>query len=209
MAEANTKMAGSTVRVDGYRATSKFTKRSVECLNIFSGACEAKEQDGFVKYVDVDIFGRCSNTSLCRQPNTSADCLTPELNKYKFYLSFENSFCKDYFTEKLLRLFLPNINVVPVVRGGADYDRSIPENTFINADSFKTAKDLAMFLKNLSSDVERYSDILRAKDQYRFLRTPNFYCTICNKLRNASIKPKVYDSKAWLEEQCRDPKKFK
>ncbi|XP_059147859.1 alpha-(1,3)-fucosyltransferase C-like [Physella acuta] len=160
------------------------------------------------KYVDVDVFGRCSNISLCRQPSASADCLTKEFNKYKFYLSFENSICKDYVTEKLFRVFLPNINVVPVVRGGADYARNIPEDTFIDASNFETAKDLALYLKSLSADDLRYSEVLRAKDQYRLARTPNVYCTVCNKLRNASLKPKVYDINGWLVEQCRDPKTF-
>ncbi|XP_059153268.1 alpha-(1,3)-fucosyltransferase C-like [Physella acuta] len=160
------------------------------------------------KYVDVDVFGRCSNASICRQPNASAHCLTLQFNTYKFYLSFENSICKDYITEKLFRVFLPNINVIPVTRGGADYARNIPEGTYVDANKFNTAKDLALYLKSMSTDVERYSEMLRAKDQYRLVNRPNVYCTVCNKLRNARLKPKVYDIKDWLERQCRNPNSF-
>ena len=42
---------------------------------------------------------------------------------YKFYLSFENSLCVDYITEKLWRILY--FNVVPVVLGAADYSQFV------------------------------------------------------------------------------------
>lgn len=56
--------------------------------------------------------------------------------KYKFYLSFENSICKDYATEKLFRNFGHRVQVVPVVRGGFDYDKTLPPEVDINARHF-------------------------------------------------------------------------
>lgn len=40
-------------------------------------------------------------------------------NKYKFFLSFENTFCNDYVTEKLFSILL--LNIVPIVFGGVGY----------------------------------------------------------------------------------------
>jgi alpha-1,3-fucosyltransferase len=40
---------------------------------------------------------------------------------YKFYLSFENSLCSDYVTEKFWKIL--NFNIVPIVLGGANYEK--------------------------------------------------------------------------------------
>ncbi|CAG2163711.1 unnamed protein product, partial [Oppiella nova] len=52
------------------------------------------------KYIDVDIYGRCGHYECPRDDS----CLKMITKKYKFYLSFENSLCKDYVTEKLFRI---------------------------------------------------------------------------------------------------------
>nr|XP_037877562.1 alpha-(1,3)-fucosyltransferase C-like [Bombyx mori] len=51
--------------------------------------------------------------------------------KYYFYLSFENSFGEDYVTEKLLHAL--EFDAVPVVYGGANYTRFMPEGIYLNA----------------------------------------------------------------------------
>ena len=48
------------------------------------------------KHIDVDIYGKCGSLSCPNVP----DCLGVLNKTYKFYLSFENSNCKDYITEK-------------------------------------------------------------------------------------------------------------
>ena len=50
------------------------------------------------KYVPVDIYGDCGELKC---PNkTVPDCHKLLTQRYKFYLSFESSICKDYITEK-------------------------------------------------------------------------------------------------------------
>lgn len=70
-----------------------------------------------------------------------------------FYLSFENSICKDYITEKFWRM--KNL-IVPVVLNRAIYDVDVLKGTFIAASDFDSPSSLAMYLKNLSSDKEEY-----------------------------------------------------
>ena len=43
---------------------------------------------------------------------------------YKFYLSFENSFCTGYVTEKFYKAL--ELDIIPVVMGGADYKARAP-----------------------------------------------------------------------------------
>ena len=50
------------------------------------------------KHMNVDIYGACGQLSC---PRSSSKCYDMLKTDYKFYLSFENSNCKDYITEKL------------------------------------------------------------------------------------------------------------
>ena len=49
------------------------------------------------KYISVDIYGHCG-TKQC--PRKNKKCFEMLNTDYKFYLSFENSNCRDYITEK-------------------------------------------------------------------------------------------------------------
>ena len=52
------------------------------------------------KHIGVDIYGQCGNLTCPRQNEgrwvSGPVCYEMIGKKYKFYLSFENSFCKDY-----------------------------------------------------------------------------------------------------------------
>lgn len=63
------------------------------------------------KHIQVDIYGACGS-KIC--PRDSDECWKQLQRDYKFYLSFENSNCKDYITEKLFENALGN-NIVPIV----------------------------------------------------------------------------------------------
>lgn len=71
----------------------------------------------------VDFYGQCYN------PSCEGECGKTEGDKcfakiepdYYFYLSFENSMCEDYVTEKIL--IATKHYAVPIINGGADYNR--------------------------------------------------------------------------------------
>ncbi|BFZ14328.1 hypothetical protein BsWGS_17367 [Bradybaena similaris] len=155
------------------------------------------------KYIDVDIFGECGkpcsyNNYLCY--NWPA--------KYKFYLSFENSLCADYVTEKFFKLFIDDLFVIPVVRGGTDYDKYFPSFTYINAAHFAKAKDLALHLKHLASDLKTYSKYLEYKDLYRTVERSKPGCNFCAFLISHRFpEPKTYNLTLWAEQgRCHEPK---
>ncbi|CAG5125889.1 unnamed protein product [Candidula unifasciata] len=161
-----------------------------------------KEMQVNQKYIDVDIGGACGHP--CSRSHLNCDNWATE---YKFYLSFENSHCKDYVTEKFFKLFEQNVHVIPVVRGSADYNKYFPEFTFINTADFKTAKDLALHLKHLASDLQTYSKYLEYIDLY--LKSPNIdhLCGICSFVQTHELPAsKAYNLRRWINDNhCYNP----
>ena len=114
-------------------------------------------------YIPVDVFGGCGR----RCPDTP-DLCGKDMGQYHFYLSFENSFCTDYFTEKFFKLFDEHMHtVIPVTRSGADYDNFFPNDIFINAAKFRGADELGKHLKYLTETPVQMAKLIEAKAPYR------------------------------------------
>ncbi|XP_012282083.1 alpha-(1,3)-fucosyltransferase C [Orussus abietinus] len=144
----------------------------------------AKELKNFM---DVDIYGRCG-TLECSRDNSSA-CQRMLDKDYFFYFAFENSLCPDYVTEKVFNAM--QVNVVPVVYGGADYPSILPPGSFVDVQDFQSPKELAEFLKALAKDSKRYLDYFRWKARYKVdLNAMNFNCELCKALHE-NRKPQV------------------
>ena len=143
-------------------------------------------------YIQVDIYGNCGPFKCPR----STDCLKMLSNDYKFYLSFENSLCKDYVTEKFFNAL--HYNVVPVVFGGADYWRYAPSDSYINVHDFASVKLLSDYLKYLMANKTAYEQYFnwqrRNLDHFTPKQTP--WCELCEKLHDISI-PKSGYSDVW------------
>ena len=88
------------------------------------------------KYVQVDVYGACG-TKKCpdahRNGTKQKDCRAILADQYKFFLSFENSLCRDYISEKFFSTIV--FNTVPVVHGGGQYDHFVrtSNNSISNA----------------------------------------------------------------------------
>jgi len=148
--------------------------------------------------------------------------------QYKFYLSFENSFCNDYGTiPKILDLFsilliflklvtekffsILKMDVVPVVFGAADYRSIAPEHSYIDALAFSSPAKLAEYLHLLDSNDELYLDYLEWKSNYRVeagveQMARHAFCDLCAKLNREDEPRKVYEFMApyWsVSTQCK------
>ncbi|XP_011308371.1 alpha-(1,3)-fucosyltransferase C [Fopius arisanus] len=152
------------------------------------------------KHVDVDIYGRCGSEMKCPK---GEDCFRKIVEpEYFFYLSFENSLCQDYVTEKLSNALMHN--VVPVVYGGADYGSSAPPNSYINTLDFRSPKELAQFLIRLTKNPSKYAEYFRWKRYYEIVPgTQLAICRLCKYLHGAKGS-KVYNSMAdwYLKGKC-------
>ena len=97
------------------------------------------------KHVPVDVFGKCGNPLNCTKGRD--ECFVEIASSYQFYLSFENSLCKDYATEKLFRALASDL--VPVVMGGANYSKIVPPKSIINVQDFPSSEVLGKELMRL------------------------------------------------------------
>ncbi|CAM1331782.1 FUT7 (predicted) [Pycnogonum litorale] len=132
------------------------------------------------KYINIDFYG--PQEKLKCPKNQSGRCLAMIDNKYKFYLSFENSICLDYITEKAyIHVGRPT---VPVVYGGADYKRLLPPNSYIDVGHFKTAKELAEYLLFLDKNDYLYMRYFDWMLKGRWVDDRRLWCTLCEKLTN-------------------------
>ena len=159
-----------------------------------------------MKYINVDIFGSCSKyfnqTETC--PKSSLEC-SLKLQRYKFLLAFENSFCNDYITEKYWYISLDH-SVIPVVMGGASYENeelAIP-GSFINVADFESVEALAIFLLRLNSNDTAYNEYFRWKRKFKPMLPESWTCKICSTLHNDSLPAKVYNMEDFwgIEKNC-------
>ena len=150
-----------------------------------------------MKYIKVDIFGSCANKfnqhELC--PRGSQKC-NQKLQRYKFYLSFENSFCIDYITEKYWINALSH-NIIPVVMGGASYEdeRLAIPGSFINVVDFESVEALAKYLVYLNANDTAYNEYFWWKKEFKVVWSLDSWpCMVCKALNNDSLPAKVYDN---------------
>ena len=130
------------------------------------------------KYIDVDVYGYCG-THECREYGDG--CYRMVEQKYKFYLSFENSLCRDYVTEKLFNLL--QYSIIPVVYGDSQYYRSmLPPKSYIDARNFTTVRELASFLSQVGNDDQLYRSYFDWKHYYESITEIDTFCELAKAL---------------------------
>lgn len=163
------------------------------------GARNGRRQyaDELGKYIQVDIYGACGPNKCPR--HNAEHCFNMLDKDYKFYLSFENSNCRDYITEKFFVNGLSH-DVVPIVMGAHpnDYKRAAPPHSFIHIEDFDSPKDLAEYLHKLDKNDDLYNEYFQWKGTAGTVNT-FYWCRICSMLHSApDHKPISYrDINRW------------
>ena len=169
--------------------------------------CNASSQrmklvDQLKKHIPVDKYGECAKG---RIPRVQFDSV---LKPFKFYLSFENSFCRDYITEKFYNIVsMPDTYIIPVVLGAGDYDRILPKSAYIDVRDFSSTVELGKHLmyinQNNTAFMEYFSWKTHTECQYSF---DFFYMQISRAIKKIHGKHNILSStnlsKVFGQETC-------
>ncbi|KAK4874447.1 hypothetical protein RN001_013807 [Aquatica leii] len=150
------------------------------------------------KHLKVDMYGRCGTLPCPGHYHT--DC--KNTSAYKFYLSFENSLCDEYITEKVWWNGYHK-NAIPIVMGGSklSYQQSLPPKSYIDVTDFSLPKDLAVYLLHLNSSLGELESFFEWKRDFKVLNEHGYfqslsvhYCRLCEALNYNSKKTKIYSN---------------
>lgn len=173
----------------------------------FVSHCETQSQrENYVKelqkYIDVDIYGKCGNFT-CGDSHNREDCDETVVNStYRYYLSFENSLCQGYVTEKIWRFLSKPISTIPVVYGYTPYKVFLPPQTVIDVSDFKSPKELANRLKNIAKYARVFNEYIVRKLSLKMLPNTEFttpyICRLCDHLHaNRDKMERIPDVKSY------------
>ena len=75
--------------------------------------CNAdSKRDAYIKelqkYIPIDVFGRCTKKIVCHPKGGLKPCTDINIDQYKFFISAENSICKDYVTGQCEFVTIPS-----------------------------------------------------------------------------------------------------
>lgn len=154
------------------------------------------------RHVPVDFYGGCGSLSCPKYTQKCKDTMSA----YKFYLSFENSRCRDYITEKV-SLPLKEWKAVPIVLGphNDDYVKLMPPNSYIHTDGFSSMETLAEYIKLLDGDSQEYKKFHAWRRTHHPGVRHTTLCDMCEAVHNPSLPLQIYrDFKGWYEQDtCR------
>ncbi|ELT99121.1 hypothetical protein CAPTEDRAFT_66605, partial [Capitella teleta] len=135
------------------------------------------------KHLDVDIYGHCGKDLVCGEfGELRVDCVKEFISKYKFYLAYENSFCDNYYTEKLTKMI--DVDTIPVVMGWVNFTSVLQPGTFIDVRDFPSVKALTEYLNYLDQNDTAFNEIIERKRATKCVESyPNrYFCRLCHYL---------------------------
>lgn len=114
-------------RNSSFNENKDFSKGKTGFAAAVISHCNAQSgRDTFIdklkKYVPVTVFGRCGIKCIDSKTYFS-ECKQQIGKNFKFYLSFENSICDGYITEKFFEIL--RYDIIPIVLGGGQYTKIV------------------------------------------------------------------------------------
>ncbi|CAF0797699.1 unnamed protein product [Rotaria sordida] len=169
---------------------------------LISNCGGSSQRLGFInklkQYIDVKVYGRCGESCPAK-----TNCRKFIAENYYFILSFENSLCSDYTTEKFFAAL--EHPIVPVVLGRTNYSYFIPSSGYIDINQFSNMNSLAQYLNETRYNKEKYLSYFLWKKDYVWGLNQFFtpFCDLCLRL-HLDLKPNIIDNmhQWWFNNSC-------
>uniref|UniRef100_A0A915CGL9 Fucosyltransferase n=1 Tax=Parascaris univalens TaxID=6257 RepID=A0A915CGL9_PARUN len=155
--------------------------------------------------ITVDMFGACGYRKTpndCDGVKKQGDrCVAQLFRQYKFAISFENSLCKDYVTEKFFDVLRNRFTVPIVMRRKTSEEIGAPPDSFIAVDDYKNVSDLVNDLHRIAKSKTAYMkyhlwrETFEVNSDYFAIENTGF-CELCKKIMRQDFRPKHYDDVA-------------
>ncbi|CCD69223.1 Alpha-(1,3)-fucosyltransferase fut-6 [Caenorhabditis elegans] len=153
---------------------------------------------------EIDIWGNCGKqVSQCAGvDNQESPCVLELIKPYKFYISMENSNCKDYVTEKFWKA-LNDRMTIPIVLARKYYkDLGVPDSAYIAVDDYATLDEFLAHVKKVNKEKDLFLSYHQWRKEWKVIIGSGFsgWCTLCNKLQDKDYilkNPKSYKDVAW------------
>ena len=181
----------------------KTKKQNSAWFNSHCHTASARESFGKLlkKYMPLEIYGTCGKVLEQCKPGVrfkeafgvdkrETDPCMSYINKhFKFFMSFENSLCLDYVTEKSLQRIMPNF-IVPVVRSNANHSLFHPPGSVVDTSRFANTEKLAKYLTSMDDNDYRTFYSWRKHYVMESMSSP-WYENVC-RLCERSYEPEKY-----------------
>ena len=155
------------------------------------------------KHTSVDFYGRCGNKTCPRAPGVCENILRP----YKFKITFENSNCKNYVSEKFWNGIRED--KIPIVNWKPWQKLPFaPQKSYINVFDFKTMKDLGDYLNYLNTNDTEYNSYFNWRNTFKVVHGDvvwHMFCTLCKRLKENPVRAQVVDYIGWMENDTCKP----
>ncbi|ELU18086.1 hypothetical protein CAPTEDRAFT_36025, partial [Capitella teleta] len=192
---------GSVIKSNNTSPEVNYAKNKDKGILWYVSNCSPKIRRNFAKdlsrLVDVDIFGGCGKRDPCKRNQA---CLKKMMNRYRFYLAFENSLCTDYITEKFWKAL--DSDMVPIVMGASfeEYQKVAPPLSFIHVNQFTSLEELSAHLIQLQHDDGAYNKYMAWKRNFT-VKVRSFPqeapCLLCSEAQQRAHKRPPYNLKEW------------
>ncbi|BCG89158.1 alpha-1,3-fucosyltransferase [Mesorhizobium sp. 113-3-9] len=106
------------------------------------------------RHIKIDSYGRHFNNRSIIGPDLGQKTKIETIARHKFCFATENSIEPDYVTEKIYDAFAAG--TVPIYLGAPNVDEFVPANSYIDANAFPNARDLAAYLQHLIETPQDY-----------------------------------------------------
>lgn len=143
-------------------------------------------------FTNCDVYFRCPG-------HFKRDC--PSMNRYYFYLAFENSSCRQYLTEKVFYHAYQK-GAIPIIIGPSveDCEKLLPPNSFIHFDKFESLAVFAQTIEDIASSYEKllyyhaWRQHFAVVNEHGYFGTKSYhYCRICEALNYNDGERFIYD----------------